>query len=425
MGRTTRQGLGRTGRVAAVGMVGALALTGCGFGGGSGGGGDAGDGGSTSISLMVPSYSDQTKSLWEGIIKDFEAENEGITVSLQVESWDNINDVITTKVQSDDAPDILNIDAFAGFAADDLLYKASEVVSPETLDDFQPSFADNASIDGDMYGLPLIASSRTLFYNTDLLAQAGVTEPPATWDELLAAGQKVNALGGGVYGYGMPLGSEEAQAETSIWTFGAGGDWGNADEITVDTPENLEAVEFMKKMIDSNATQPDPGASDRTPMLDVFIQGKIAMAEGLPPTVGQIAQKNPDLKYETAPIPTKDGEPVTLGVADHLMAFKNDGDKAAAITAFLDYFFSADVYTSFVDAEGFLPTTKSGADALGDKEEIATFLEALPDAKFYPSTNPNWSATQGALQSLIGQIGQGADPATVLKDVQAKADAGS
>ncbi len=193
----------------------------------------------------------------------------------------------------------------------------------------------------------------------------------------------------------------------------------------MDTPENLEAVEFMKKMIDSNATQPDPGASDRTPMLDVFIQGKIAMAEGLPPTVGQIEQKNPDLKYETAPIPTKDGEPVTLGVADHLMAFKNDGDKAAAITAFLDYFFSADVYTSFVDAEGFLPTTKSGADALGDKEEIATFLEALPDAKFYPSTNPNWSATQGALQSLIGQIGQGADPATVLKDIQAKADAGS
>jgi multiple sugar transport system substrate-binding protein len=346
-------------------------------------------------------------------------------VSLQVESWDNINDVITTKVQSDDAPDILNIDAFAGFAADDLLYPAEEVLSPETLEDFQESFAQNASIDDTMYGLPLIASARTMFYNKDLLAQAGVTEPPTTWDELLAAAQKVNALGGGVYGYGMPLGSEEAQAETSIWTFGAGGDWGDSEEITVDTPENLEAVQFMKKMIDSNATQPDPGATDRTPMLDVFIQGKIAMVEALPPTVGQIAEKNPDLNYETAPIPTKDGEPVTLGVADHLMAFKNDDDKAEAITKFLDFFFSSDVYTGFVDAEGFLPTTQSGSEALAGKEEIATFLEALPDAKFYPSTNPNWSATQGALQSLIGQIGQGADPATVLKDIQAKADAGS
>lgn len=409
---------------AAGGLAGSLSLGGCGFGGASSGDG-GGDEGSTELSLMVPSYSDQTKALWEGIISDFEAENDGITVLLQVESWDNINDVITTKVQSNDAPDILNIDAFAGFAADGLLYPADEVLSPETLDDFQESFAQNASIDGAMYGLPLIASARTMFYNKDLLAQAGVTEPPTTWDELLSAAQKVNALGGGLYGYGMPLGSEEAQAETSIWTFGAGGDWGDSEEITVDTPENLEAVEFMKKMIDSQATQPDPGATDRTPMLDVFIQGKIAMVEALPPTVGQIAEKNPDLPYETAPIPSKDGEPVTLGVADHLMAFKNDGDKAEAITAFLDYFFSADVYTGFVDAEGFLPTTQSGSEALADKEEIATFLEALPDAKFYPSTNPNWSATQGALQSLVGQIGQGADPATVLKEIQAKADAGS
>ncbi len=412
--------------MAAAGLVGSLVLSGCGFGGDSGGGGDdGGDGGSTELSLMVPSYSDQTKSLWEGIISDFEAENDDITVNLQVESWDNINDVITTKVQSDDAPDILNIDAFAGFAADELLYPAEEVLSPETLEDFQESFAQNASIDGTMYGLPLIASARTMFYNEDLLAQAGVTAPPTTWDELLAASQKVNALGGGLYGYGMPLGSEEAQAETSIWTFGAGGDWGDAEEITVDTPENLEAVEFMKKMIDSNATQPDPGATDRTPMLDVFIQGKIAMVEGLPPTVGQIAEKNPALKYKTAPIPTKDGEPVTLGVADHLMAFKNDDDKADAITKFLDYFFSSEVYTGFVDAEGFLPTTQSGAEALADKVEIATFLEALPDAKFYPSTNPNWSATQGALQSLVGQIAQGSEPAAVMQEIQAKADAGS
>ena len=40
--------------------------------------------------------------------------------------------------------------------------------------------------------------------------------------------------------------------------------------------------------------------------------------------------------------------------------------------------------------------------------------------KFYPSTNPNWSAAQGAFQSLIGQIGQGKDPADVLGEIQAQ-----
>lgn len=180
----------------------------------------------------------------------------------------------------------------------------------------------------------------------------------------------------------------------------------------------------MKKMIDEGATQPDPGSTDRTPLINVFVQGKLGFIEALPPTVAQIKTDNPKLKYELAPIPTKDGSPVTLGVADHLMAFENDGDKKEAIKAFLDYFYTADVYTNFVTTEKFLPVTESGAEAFSD-EALKVFLDALPNAKFYPSTNPNWSAAQGAFQSLIGQIDQGKSAKDVLASIQEKADAGS
>jgi ABC-type glycerol-3-phosphate transport system substrate-binding protein len=413
-----------TPRVAAVVTVAALALGGCGFGKSneSSSGGGSAQGGATTLNLLVPSYSDATKANWEKVISGFQAKNPDIKVNLEVQSWDNINDVVRTKVQSNKAPDILNIDAFSGFAKDGLLYKASEVASPATLSDFQDSFKQNASINGEMMAFPFLASTRALFYNKDLLAKAGVSAPPKTWDELLAAAKKVNALGGGVYGYGMPLGNEEAQAETSLWTFGNGGSWTDGSKITVNTPQNLEAVQFMQKMVQEKATQPNPGASDRTPMLNVFIQGKIAMAAGLPPILGQIKQKNPKLAYGTAPIPTKTGQPVTLGVADHLMAFKNDDSKKAAITKFVDYFFSKEVYTTWVDAEGFLPTTKSGAQQLSGKAELKDFLTSLPTAKFYPSSNEAWSATQGALQSQMGLIAQGKSPKSVLDAVQAKAD---
>ncbi|SEF16512.1 extracellular solute-binding protein [Jiangella alba] len=406
----------------ATAVAAGLVLTACGFGGDDdGGGGGSASGGSTTLDLLVPQYSDGTTALWEEIIASFEDANPDVTVNLEVQSWDNINDVIRTKVQAGEAPDILNIDAFSGFAKDDLLYAADEVVSEDTFGDFQESFVENASLDGTVYGLPMIASARALFYNEDVLAQAGITEPPATWDDLLAAGTAIAGLGTGVFGYGMPLGSEEAQAETSIWTFGGGGTWTDGDAITVDTPENLAAVEFMKQLIDAGATQPDPGATDRTPMLDVFIQGSIAMAVGLPPTIGQIEERNPELNYGIAPVPTQDGSPVTLGVADHLMAFRNDDDKQEAITAFLDHFFSTDVYLSFVDTEGFLPTTKSGAEGTANAERFADFLALLPDAQFYPSTNEAWAATQGALQSLVGQI-QTQDAASVLQQIQASAD---
>jgi len=409
----------RIGTVIATAAIASMALSSCGFSDTSGGDGD-----SKSIDLLVPSYSDGTQKLWEGVIDGFEKKYPDISVNLEVQSWDNLNDVVTTKVQGGKAPDIMNGGPFAGFAADDLLYPVSDVTSDATRDDFQKSFVESASVGDTQYGLPLIASSRTLFVNNDLLEQAGV-EAPKTWDELLAAGKAINALGlPSTYGYGMPLGSEEAQAESAIWFMGGGGTFGDADKISIDTPENLEAATFMQKMVDEGATQPDAGATDRTPLIDVFIQGNIGMIEGLPPTVGQIEEKNPDLDYSMVPIPTKDGDAFTLGVADHLMAFKNDDDKKDAITKFFDYFYTPEVYVNWVTTEGFLPTTVSGGEQLADDPKLKVFLDALPDAQFYPSTNPNWSATDAAFKSLVGQLAQGKDPQAVLTEIQAKSDEG-
>lgn len=405
---------------AAVAAVATLSLASCGFGG-SGGDSGGGDDAST-LDLLVPSYSDATKGLWEDVIDGFTEKNPDITVNLEVQSWDNLEKVISTKVQAGEAPDIYNGGPFAGFVEDELLYPVEEVVSDDVYSDFQDSFLANAEVEGTAYALPMIASARALFVNNDLLSQAGV-EAPTDWDSLLDAATKVSALGGGVAGYGMPLGSEEAQAEAAVWLWGGGGSFGDASEITIDTPENLVGAEQIKKMIDAGATQADPGSTQRSPLMDIFIQGKIGMQVGLPPTVGQIADNNPDLDYSIVPIPTKDGSPFTLGVMDQLMAFENDGDKQEAITKFLDYFYSPEVYVPWVQAEGFLPVTKSGAEELSGEEALKPFLDVLPDAQFYPSTNPKWSAADGAFKSLFGQI-QDQPAADVLKQIQDQVDAG-
>lgn len=402
----------------------ALALTGCGFGGGADPApeGDGDGTTATAIDLLVPSYSDNTRGLWEDVIEGFEAEHEGMTVNLEVVSWDDLDAVVTTRIQGNEAPDILNGGPFTSYANDGLLYEMAEVMSPETLDDITDSFIDNASVGGTQYGAPLIASARALFVNTDLLEQAGA-EIPSTWDELLAASTAISELGGGVAGYGMPLGSEEAQAEAALWFYGGDGGFGDETEITIDTPENIAAAEFMREMIDAGATQPDAAATNRSPLMDVFVQGQIGMQIGLPPTVGQIEESNPELQYEIAPIPTIDGSPFTLGVADHLMAFQNDGDKQDAITAFFDYFYTPEVYTTWVEAEGFLPTTDSGNEMMASNEDIAPFLELLPNAQFYPSANPAWQATDAAFKSQLGLIASD-EPSAVLADIQSAADAG-
>ncbi|MCT2585150.1 extracellular solute-binding protein [Actinophytocola gossypii] len=403
-------------KAAAVATVAALGLAACGSESG-------GEGGKTELDLLVPIYSDKTKPYWENLVKAFQEENSDIQVNLEVQSWDNIYTVLDNKIQNQAAPDILELDAAGpAYGSEDLLYEAEEIVSPETLADIEPTFIDSAKIDGVAYGLPTVASTRALFYNKDLLTQAGVTAPPKTWDELMAAARKISDLGGGVHGYGMPLGSEEAQAETSIFAYGAGASWESDGKMTIDTPEAREALTFMKEMIDAGVTQPDPGATDRTPLLDVFIQGKIGMIQGLPPIVGQINEKNPDLNWDIAPSPTPDGEPSTLGVADYFVGFDKGEEKQEAISKFLDFFYQQDNYLEFNENEGFIPATKSGAEAAADKPELQVFLETLPDAKFYPATNPAWGATSGAFKDLVGQI-QSKPVDDVLAQIQAKADA--
>src|SRR5919112_3098125 len=120
----------RFGAAIALAATASLTLASCGFGGGSGS--DDESGGANTLDLLVPSYSDNTQGLWEDVITGFEKENPDIKVNLEVQSWDNLESVITTKIQGGEAPDIYNGGPFAGFAADGLLYPAEEVVSADT-----------------------------------------------------------------------------------------------------------------------------------------------------------------------------------------------------------------------------------------------------------------------------------------------------
>jgi multiple sugar transport system substrate-binding protein len=405
----------------AVAAIGALSLSSCGFGGGKSS--DDSKGGKVSLEMLVPTYSKKTTGLWKGIIKDFEAEHKDIDIKLETQSWDNLESVLKTKIQSKDAPDIYNGGSISGYVGDGIVAKAKDIASSKTLDNFQTSFADAEKVGGTQYGLPFIASDRALFYNKTLMKKAGVKEVPKTWDELLTAAKAIKDKTGNP-GYGMPLGSEEAQAEAMIWAVGNGGSFGTEKSITVDDSKNVEAFDQMKKMIDSGATQANPGSTQRTPMLSGFIQGKMGFAYALPQTMQEIKESNPKLDYGIAQPATKDGSAVTLGVGDRLASFSQSKAKQKAVSEFMDFFFADKQYEHFVKTEGFLPTTKSASEQMSSDKSLKPFLDLLPDAKFYPTTNPAWTATDGAFKSLMGKL-QSSSGKDVAKQIQAKADAAS
>jgi multiple sugar transport system substrate-binding protein len=377
------------------------------------------------ISLLAPEYSDNTEGWWRDVISKFEKANPGAKVKLQMVSWTDINQKITTLVSTNQAPDILNLDAYANFAGDDLLLPADDVLSSDTQGDFLDKFAENGKFDGTQYGIPFVGSVRGLFYNKDIFNKAGITSPPKTWDELRADAMKIKAKG--ETGYGMPLGPEEAQAEFSLYMWGNGGDWVDGDTWTITKDQNVQALDFLNELANKDkVTQPNPGTTNRTDLWKVFGAGKIGMVMGSNFYPVLLKAQNPKLNYGVAPVPVNGSNPpVTLGVEDYLMAFKSTEHKPV-VKAFMDFVFKQDNYGKFIDQEGFLPVTKSVSDAVAAKDaKQKVFIKAVDDARFYPTTNPTWAAIAPQVKQNLGSAVQGKSPADVLAGLQKDAEKGN
>ncbi len=95
----------------------------------------------------------------------------------------------------------------------------------------------------------------------------------------------------GKIGFGLPLGPEEAQAESLLWFLGDGGGYQTAaGKYTINSPQNISAFTFLKGLVSAGDTEPHPGTQNRTPLWQQFAQGKIGMINGSPALVPIIQQ---------------------------------------------------------------------------------------------------------------------------------------
>lgn len=378
----------------------------------------------TTIKILAPSYADSSEGDWKKIITAFNAKYPNVKVELQIEAWEGFSSKVQAKIQAKDLPDILNDNNF-GAATDGLLYPITEVMSEETLKSIEPSLLKNGlGTDGTQWAAPDIATSRLLMYNTDLFKKAGISAAPKTWDEMNEAAKKIAALGD-VYGYGMPLGKEEAQAEATVWLWGAGGTWVDGDKLKADTPQAVEAFKQMKKMLDDKLTQPNANAANRAGAWDLFNQGKVGMVVAHSGAAQVVREKFPNIKYDLTGIPSKDGKPVSYGVTDFIVAFNNHDDaRKAATKAFLDMMYTDALYTDWYKGTGLLPvTTKTIEKASTEDTQNKQFYDALKIVQFTPAGNPQWSALQSALQTTTGKLAS-ESPEQVLKEIDAQVAAG-
>ena len=365
------------------------------------------------VRVTVAEYSSLTGPYFEEAAAAFEAANPGTDIQIEVVPWNVLLQTLTTDISGGVNADLSIIGTrwLLDFVEQDIAQPLDDFMDQAFVDRFIPTFLTPSIMDDQTFGLPVAASARAMYYNQDLLDQAGIDGPPETWAELAEAAAAISALGDDIYGYGI----QGNEVETDVYFYYAfwshGGNLIDADGTSgLDTEAAYQAAALYRDLIDSGVTQPGVTSYTREDVQNLFKQGRVGMMITAPFLSTQIRDEAPDLNYGVAAIPAGPaGDRGTYGVTDSIIMFANT-EVADTAWAFLDLLFTQEWRSQFTGGEGFLPVNAAVAEepAFADDPDLAVFASVLPDARFAPVI-AGWEEiadiTSSALQRIY--LGQG------------------
>lgn len=290
---------------------------------------------------------------------------------------------------------------------------------------FSENILKLAQVNGKQVGLAFATSNPIMYYNADLVKAAGGNpdSPPKTWDEVIALGAKIKALGDGVDSIDYRWQGDDWMFSALL--FGAGGTMLSEDEseVAFNGPAGQKAVAIIDRMV-KEAGMP---VFTKQAGEQAFVAGKVGFAFQ---TTGALRNtiKNVGDKFDlrTAEIPLVDpvnGKLPTGGNA--VVILTRDEAKQDAAWKFAK--FAAGPYGAsvVVPGTGYVPNNElaaTSAEYLGDFYKQNPLFQAglkqmprmIPWYAF-PGTN-GVRVTQTIVDNISRIVDQSASPEQALDD---------
>jgi N,N'-diacetylchitobiose transport system substrate-binding protein len=369
----------------------------------------------------------------QGVVKqygtDFQAKNPGTTINIEFVPWAQAHDKFVTAIAGGKVPDVAEMGttwtpefADQGGLVEQPKFKPGDYVS---------SLVDAATLNGKVYGKPWYAGARALIYRKDIFKKAGIDNPPATWDEMMADAKAIKAKVPGVYPVSY-TGLTEHMYLPTIWQ--AGGQIATKDGDTwksaLNTPEAAKALEYYASFYKDGL---DPKAAvgwEEPDAQTAFINGDVAMLIAGGWTYNSIIATKPKLesKIGTALEPAgPSGKDTAFAGGSHLVQFQESKNKALG-AAFVDFMLEPSELNKFTSAVGFLPGTTEGIKASGYLEDPVRkpFADQLLEHSAVYPPSPKWGGLEGAniFDGQIQKVMKGeATPQQAVAELAKKMDA--
>lgn len=239
----------------------------------------------------VPDIQDQV-DLFE---KEYPAIN--VTVENVGQGLDHYSKVRTAS-EAGTGPDVIQLEYqfISSFALTGELLDLTPYGGAELADEYSPGIWNQVLANDQVLAIPQDSGPMGNLYREDILTAAGVTEPPATWEDYKAAAEAVRATGAYI---GNMAPNQGAGWLAMLWAAGVkpfGYDGKEGVTINVNSPEAKEVVSYWQDLIQNDLVSVDPDFTDEwyaglnqgkyagwitAAWAPVFLQGAAADTSGL------------------------------------------------------------------------------------------------------------------------------------------------
>ncbi len=423
---TVRQGL----ILGATLVTASLILTGCGRG-------DDAPGDSQPAAAIDDEPATGTVEFWafgaEGealpaFLQTFEEENPDVTVNVTAVPTAEFEAKLTAAIAGGAVPDavFLSTQTQRGFFETG----AFEAVPDGLVDDadFFPIAVEGTTIDEVSYGVPWYLYSRVMYYRSDLADDLGLSAPE-TWEEMRDFLQEFKDAGADIpLSINLPWARQTAE---ELMSFSAqnGGSFISDDlsEWTIDTPENVEALDYWASLVtDGLASADGPLFEDVTPYIT---EGKsVAKVNGpwMPAGLDAANGEGWSEEHIAAILPPAGPEGSAAAIGGGTLAVLKDGENTDAGWKLVRWLAEPETQSEWYDTFGNLPAVESvwdTNDSISGSALTAPVREGIENGVVAPPVS-TWAEVGGVIAEQMERVARGqATPEEALATAQERAEA--